>query len=185
MKGNKKSKSEILFSYCLYPNINFPSKENDEQVIMVIRAHPITQIFWILNGFIFFVILLILNFLLPKFFNYYQIFFLNLLFLGIILSYWWFNFLNWFFNVGIVTNKKIVDIDFYGVLYKEVTVVGLDKIEDITSKTGGYIQSLFNFGNVFIQTAGTEVNVEFINIPRPSDVAALINDLLKKKNFHG
>jgi membrane protein YdbS with pleckstrin-like domain len=184
MKDNKKNENRFLYSYCLYPKVNFPSQESNEEVILVLRAHPITQIFWILNGFIFFIILLILNFWLPNFFSLSQIFFINVLFLGIIFSYWWFNFLNWFFNVGIITNKKIIDIDFYGVIYKEVTVAKLNKVEDITSKTGGYIQSLFNFGNVFIQTAGTEVNIEFMNVPQPSKIVALINDLIGKKIYH-
>ncbi|MGB9707148.1 MAG: PH domain-containing protein [Microgenomates group bacterium] len=183
MKDNKESKSQVFHSYCLYPKVDFPSREDGEEVVLILRAHPITQIFWVLNGFILFITLLILNFFFPKLFNFYQIFFLNLFFLGIILSYCWFNFLNWFFNVGIITNKKIVDIDFYGVIYKEVTMAKLNKVEDITSKTGGYIQSLFNFGNVFVQTAGTEVNIEFINIPQPSKVVALINDLLGKKHY--
>ena len=58
----------------------------------------------------------------------------------------------------------------------------LGKIEDITVKSGGYFESLFNYGSIFIQTAGTEANVEFIDVPYPSDAIQIINKLLSKKN---
>lgn len=68
-------------------------------------------------------------------------------------------------------------MDYANIIYKEVSEARLDKIEDITSKSGGFFESFFNYGNLFIQTAGTESNVEFINIPNPSDVVRIIDDL--------
>ncbi len=50
-------------------------------------------------------------------------------------------------------------------------------MEDVTAKSGGFFASIFNFGNVFVQTAGTEVNLEFHNIPRPAEVTRIINSL--------
>jgi membrane protein YdbS with pleckstrin-like domain len=83
--------------------------------------------------------------------------------------------------VGIVTNKRIIDIDFYGLIYKEITSAKLEKIEDITVKSGGFFASIFNYGNIFIQTAGTEVNIEFFNVPSPNKVRDLINSLTTEK----
>jgi hypothetical protein len=74
----------------------------------------------------------------------------------------------------------VIDIDLHSILYKEVTMAVLGKIEDVTSKSGGFFSSIFNYGNVFVQTAGTEANVEFINIPRPSEVTKIINSLLPR-----
>jgi hypothetical protein len=54
----------------------------------------------------------------------------------------------------------------------------INKIEDVTSKSGGFFSSVFDYGNVFVQTAGTEANVEFMNIPKPSEVVKIINSLL-------
>jgi hypothetical protein len=118
----------------------------------------------------------------PSFFSINQIFVLDCFGLAFLLTFIWINILNWYFNVGIVTNKRVVDIDFHGIIYKEVTVARLNKIEDITVKSGGYFASFFDYGNVFIQTAGTEANVEFENIPFPSQVAQSINQLLGKKH---
>lgn len=182
MKNNTKTNHHLLHSYCFYPNIRFETQESSEVVILVLRAHPITQISWIVNSLIFFILLFVSNFIIPSFFNINQTIFINIFGLAFILSYLWFNFLNWFFNVGIVTSERIVDIDFHMILYKEVTATRLNRVEDITSKTGGYFASFFDYGNVFVQTAGTEANIEFFNVPHPSKVVQTINNLLGKNH---
>jgi len=176
--GKIKESHKIYHSFCLRPKINFDGQNDHEDIVLVLRAHPVTQVFWLINGFILLITIILLNFIFPKFLDYYQILFFDLFGLVITLSYLWFNFLGWFFNVGIVTNQRVIDIDFKGVLYKEVTIAMLRKIEDVTSKSGGFFSSVFDFGNVFIQTAGTEANIEFMDIPKPSQVAKIINQLL-------
>ena len=109
-------------------------------------------------------------------------FFVNIFAFVFILSYIWFNFLNWFFNVGIVTNKRVIDINYFNVLYKEITVARLDKIQEVTIKSGGYIEAFFDYGTIFIETAGTEANVEFTSVPKPAKVVQIINNLLAKSH---
>lgn len=166
-------------SFCLNPNLHFDGQDKDEHPILVLRAHPITQLPWLINAFFFIIFLLFLNLYLPQYLGFYQLFFVDLFGVALVFSYLYFNFLHWFFNVGIITNKRILDVDFYGLIYKETTIAMLNKVEDITAKVGGVFSSLFDYGNVFIQTAGTDVNIEFINIPKPQQVAKIINQLLK------
>jgi len=177
--GKNKSYHELLYSFCLNPSLTFNGQDNDEVPILLLRAHPITQIPWIINDFFLLLFIFGLNIFLPSYLKPYQIIFVNLFGLSLVFSYFYFNFLHWFFNMGIVTNKRILDIDFYGLVYKETTIAILDKVEDITAKVGGFFSSFFNYGNLFIQTAGTEANIEFINIPKPQEVAKIINQLLK------
>lgn len=184
MKNNNKSNHHYLHSYCFYPNIRFETQGASEKVILILRAHPITQVPWLINSLIFFILLFGLNLVIPSFFNLNQIIFINIFGLIIVFSYLWFNFLSWFFNVGIITSERIVDVDFHMALYKEVTATRLNRIEDITAKTGGYLASLFDYGNVFIQTAGTEANIEFFNIPHPSQVVETINNLIEESHGH-
>ena len=180
MENNNK-KGSVFYSYCLNPKVKFDSQEEGEKVYLLVRSHPFTQIGWILTSVFLIISLFISNFFIPNFLNLEQILLFNLFFIIFIFSYIWFNILNWYFNVGIITNKRVVDIDFYAVLYKEITNAQLGKIEDVTIKSGGFIQSLFDYGSVFMQTAGTEVNIEFVDIPHPSDTVQLINKLLSKK----
>jgi len=181
MENNNK-KSSVFYSYSLNPQIKFDTQEEGEKVYLQLRSHPFTQIGWILTSIFFFIFLIVLNFFIRGFFNLEQIFLFNLFFIVFILSYIWFNVLNWYFNVGIVTSKRVIDIDFYAVLYKEITTAQLGKIEDITVKSGGYFESLFDYGSIFIQTAGTEANVEFIDVSHPTDAVQVINKLLSKKH---
>ncbi len=171
----------MLHSFCIKPNVKFETQNDQEEVILVLRAHPITQIGWIINSFIFLIVFILLNFFLPSFLSPTQIFFADIFGLAVIFSYVFFNFLSWFFNLGIVTNQRIVDVDFHAVIYKEVTETVFAKVEDVTDKSAGFFASIFDYGNVFIQTAGTEINIEFINIPKPSDVVKIIENFVPQQ----
>ncbi len=173
--------SRHLNSFLLNPSVSFETQHKDEKVILLLRAHPITQVPWIFNSLVLMILLVVINYFARPYLNTNQLLFLILAGGVFIFSYIWFNFLNWFFNVGIVTNERIVDIDFSNVLYKEVSSARLENIEDITSRSAGYFGALFDYGNVFLQTAGNMVNLEFISIPNPSEVVAIINQLQPKK----
>lgn len=80
--------------------------------------------------------------------------------------------------MGIVTDRQIVDIDFNVIVYKEVTYTLLAHVEDVSSKSGGFFSSFFNYGNIFVQTAGSEINTEFLNIPYPQEASKIINELV-------
>ena len=181
MENNNK-KSSAFYSYILNPDIKFDTQEDGEKIYLLLRSHPFTQLRWVLASILFFILFFVFNFFPQSFFNLGQILIINLFFIVFILSYIWFNILNWYFNVGIITNKRVIDIDFYAVLYKEITNAQLGRIEDTTVKSGGYIESFFDYGSIFVQTAGTEANVEFINVPHPSDAVQIINKLLSKKH---
>lgn len=173
-----KEAHHLFHAFCLRPKIGFEGQHSKEEVVLVLRAHPITQIYWIINGFILLMIFILLNFILPGVLGINQILFFDIFGLVVVFGYLWFNFLSWFFNVGIVSNHRIIDIDFHSVLYKEVTIAILGKVEDVSSKAGGFFSAIFDYGNVFVQTAGTEANIEFMNTPKPSQVAKIINQLI-------
>ncbi|OGK43419.1 hypothetical protein A3B40_01400 [Candidatus Roizmanbacteria bacterium RIFCSPLOWO2_01_FULL_37_16] len=176
--SNLQPSHNFLHAFCIKPSYRFETQHPNEQVILVLRAHPITLLPWIFNSLVLLIFLVFINFLFLKFLTPSQTIFANFFGLAFIFAYIWFNFLSWFFNLGIITNERIIDIDFHAVIYKEVTETQLTKVEDVTAKSSGFFASIFNFGNVFVQTAGTEVNIEFINIPKPSEVTKIINELV-------
>jgi len=174
--------NKVFFSYCLYPEIKFETYEPGEKIILLLRANPFTQLSWILYSVFSLILIFVVNIIISSFFAISQLFLLNCFMAVFLLSFIWFNLLNWYFNVGIVTNRRVIDIDFYAVLYREITVARLDKIQDITVKSGGYFEAFFNYGTIFIQTAGTEANIEFADIPRPAEVVQMIEKLLTKRH---
>lgn len=170
----------FLHSFCVSRTTKFEGQNDGEILMLRLRAHPITQIYWLFNTVILATTLFLINFLLTNLFSINQIIFFNLFAIGIVFGYFWFNLIGWFFNVGIVTNQRVIDIDLSSLLYKEVTMAVIGKIEDVTSKAEGFFSSVFDYGNIFVQTAGTEANVEFMNIPKPSETVKIINSLLIK-----
>jgi hypothetical protein len=178
---------KLFHSFCTKTDTRFDTQGKEETVYLVLRAHPITMFPYLFNGFILFALLVLLNAFFPSFLMPMQNIFVNLFFLLFIGNYIAFGFVNWYFNMGIVTDKRVVDIDFNLVLFKVVTYTRLDNIEDVTAKSGGFIPSIFNYGNLFIQTAGTEINTEFMNIPHPSGAAKIIDGLMQaaKTSKHG
>ena len=168
-----------LHAFCKWPEIAFENQAQNEYVILMVRAHPITQLTWIISVLILFILLVVGNIVFFGLLDSLYVFSLNLFAVIFILSYAWVNVLVYLFNVGIITNLKILDVDFSAVIYKEVTEAKLSKIEDVTAKTAGYFASLFNFGNVFVQTAGAEENLEFLRVPDPASVVQVINELVQ------
>ena len=88
----------------------------------------------------------------------------------------------WFFNIFIVTNERIVDIDFVNLLHKNISETQLERVQDISYKTSGILATMFNFGDVTIQTAGEMPNFIFERVPKPSEVVDIISDYAKIKN---
>lgn len=174
-------KDNFFHSFFVKPAIKFESQSDTEEVLLMVRAHPVTQVLCLFNSLIVLIFLFSVNYFFSSYFNLYQSVFLNLIVLFVLLNYLWFNFLGWYFNLGIITDERVIDVDFSTVLYKEISTAYFNKIEDVTVKTGGFLASVIDYGNIFIQTAGTEVNIEFMNIPKPGRVAEVINELMGKK----
>lgn len=168
-----------------HTHVSFSSQHKDEEVLLIVRRVLITQIPWIINSVLFLLLTLFLNFFLQNFLTINQFIVLNLFSLFFIFSYAWVNYLLWYFTVGIVTNERIIDLDFYHLIYKEFSATTIRQVSDITTKVGGFFGSVFNFGDVFIKTEGFEQNIEFEDIAHPQDVVKLINTLMKKTRRGG
>lgn len=168
-----------LSSFCVTPqNLSFDVQHSEEQILLFLRQHFIVNTGWIvLSVFLFF---------LPSFFNLFSIFsFLSPSFQFVIQVVWYFlvtgyvleRFIVWYYNVYIVTNERLVDVDFYSLLFKRVSEVKFGHIEDLTAASGGVVQSLFNYGDIMIQTAAEVPEIEFEKVPNPEVVVKLISEL--------
>lgn len=168
-----------LSSFSFHPDgIDFETRESEEKIILFLRQHPIVNVPWILL-----VILMLfapslaagVGFLTSAPTNFQFIF--VLIWYLFVLIFTMEKFLTWFFNVYIVTDERIIDIDFYNLIYKEVSDAKIDKIQDVTYKVGGVVRTLFDFGDVFIQTASEVPNFDFLAVPKPDKVARVLQDM--------
>src|SRR5262249_12591180 len=86
-------------------------------------------------------------------------------------------FLIWVFyylNMQIITNLRVVDMDQHGLFSRGISELHIDKIEDVTSESSGPIATIFQYGNVFVQTAGTVDRFEFERVPAPERIVKVI-----------
>lgn len=182
----KKHTTNPLAAFAAYPDgVHFATQEEKEEIVLLLRRHIITNFFWVVGSLLMiiapFAILPFFKFLLPINIPLNFQLVAILIWYSLVASFVFINFLSWYFNVYIVTNKRIVDVDFYNLIYKQISHAPLERVQDITIKAGGVIRTFFDFADVFIQTAGTEPNFEFEAVPKPDIVVRKINELIHKK----
>lgn len=169
-----------LSAYCYFPDkVDFETRERKEKVVLLLRRHPITNLAWILAAVLMIFAPLVLSVFpilsfLPSNFQFVAVLGWYLITTAFVLE----NFLTWFFNVNIITDERIVDIDFHNLIYKEVSDCKIDKIQDVTYKMGGVARTIFNYGDVYIQTAAEVPTFEFLAVPKPARVARVLRDLM-------
>ena len=104
------------------------------------------------------------------------------------LSIWLFfftEFIDYYLDVWIITNDRVVNIEQQGLFARTISELDLFKIQDVTSEVKGVIPTMFNFGNVYIQTAGQKERFIFKNIPAPHEVRKTIVDLIAEdRKYH-
>ncbi len=177
-------KGGVFSAFKAYPqNIRFETKDKDEKIILMLRQHPIVNIPWIFISVLIFLcpsILRMIGFFefLPE--NYQHI--LTLVFLLVSFTYAMEGFFSWYFNVFFITTKRVMDVDFYNLINRKVTDAELKNIQDVTYMTNGAIGTVFNFGDVVVQTASEIPELIFQNVPSPERVANVLDDLRKPNN---
>jgi len=187
IKHAKKS-PHFFSSFCYMPRgVSFSTQQEDEEIILLIRRDFITNVPWIASVFG----MIALPFLVAPFFDFlfpflsfsdstlgYILFFYFLIIYGFIIH----RFSLWYFHVSFVTNIRIVDVDVHGILIREITETRLELVEDISYKQIGFIPSFFDYGEVHIQTAGAQQNIEFDKAPNPAKIAEIIGDRIGGKD---
>jgi len=168
--------------------MNYDGKDVDEQIVLVIRRSSITNFPWMFTAFIF----AFLPFLVTPYVTSIKIEGVQVVsypLMGAITLFWYLFtfgyffscFTNWYFNILLISNKKIVDMDFHGITYKNISETMIDNIEDVTSNISGPVGTIFNIGHIFIQTAGEKREFEFNDIADPSTIRDIISDLVAEK----
>jgi hypothetical protein len=170
-------------AFCLYPDdIDFETKEDGERIILMLRRHPIVNIRWILIS-----IILLTG---PTFLSVFGVFSLLPSGFPLVITLAWYlfvsayaieGFLNWCFNVYFITTLRIVEINFSNLINKKVSDAEVTKIQDVSYTLGSFIRTMFNFGNVFIQTAADVQEFKFDSVPNPEKVAKILDDFMAKE----
>lgn len=159
------------------PN-SFEGQEQGEKVVLLLRRHP----FIILTRLSFFCLGLLLPIVVGfKFWSdletlgWLNLFLLltNLWWLGLWLAIFY-SLTIYSLNVVIITDRRIIDSDQRGLFNRKVSELHSHRIQDVSTHTRGMIKTFLGFGDVTVQTAGSERQFVFCDIPEPEKVKDVI-----------
>lgn len=168
-----------LSAFVARPNkIHFQTQKPGEEVVLLLRRHWVTNVRWLLIA-----VLMIAGPLSLRFFP--LIVFLPTRFQIMVVICWYLlttafvfeQFLSWYFNVYIVTSKRVIDLDFYNIIYYNQAQADLDEITDMNVTVSGVGRLFFNYGDLIVETAGQTPNIEFYSVPNPRKVMQIIEGL--------
>lgn len=89
-------------------------------------------------------------------------------------------FVDYYLDVWILTTKRIVNIEQNGLFGRIVAELELTQVQDVTSEVNGFLPSMFQYGFVYIQTAGEKMRFVFEQIPHPHHVRKTVIELTEK-----
>ncbi|MFA5932630.1 MAG: PH domain-containing protein [Microgenomates group bacterium] len=164
-------------------NIKLGQQEVDEHIELLLRQHWFTNLSWVVIAF--------LGLLFPFIFSSIDSIFVGLLpqipgdivmavvilWYMLMMAYILERYLYWYFNIYIVTNIHLTDVTMSSLLSKTSTEAMLEDVQSVKTKVAGIFGSLFNFGDVVIETAADKQDISFISVPGPDFVAERIQDL--------
>lgn len=177
--GEEKHQPKSWSAFCVLPGqVRFETQEGEERIILLLRQHWVTQLPWLATALAMVFLPLLLNWIpLLDFLNAnYQLVALMIWYL-LIIAFIYEQFISWFFHVFMVTDERIIDVNFTNLIHKEISEAKIDNIEDVTYKQGGVLRAFFNFGDVACQTAAEQRQFVMENVPQPHRVVKVLNEL--------
>lgn len=90
-------------------------------------------------------------------------------------------FFDYFLDVWIVTEKYIINIEQRALFFRTIAKQEIIRIQDVTSELRGIIPTIFNYGDVHIQTAGAHERIIFRKVPNPNGVVSTILKALEEQ----
>jgi len=154
------------------PKKHFRGQKDDERVISIFHKHWISFVKPIAIFLPFFVVSIAILFYQGQLGTGFLIVGF-IIFVGAV-SYLLYNYLIWNWDVYILTDQRVIDIDQKSLFHKVVSEANLNNIQDTTFETKGVWQTMFNYGKVNILTASSGANIEFENVDKPEHVMSVI-----------
>ena len=150
--------------------------KDDEKILRIVRNYWLVYLPQIILGFVLiaaalFLMLPLLHYGWPG---------VILLFAAVAMGLYYFfrTAIIWYWNVFIITNLRIVDVNQYSLFKRSVAEVTYEKIQDVTYSVDGFLQAVFNFGVVHLETAAKGTALELPDVHDPKDVNHLITETM-------
>lgn len=149
-----------------------------EKIEYVLRRHPLT---FVPNVILFLVLMavpvivfLLINNLYPDMFLGDIPFVLGVLLASIfylsIYLFFYAQFVDYYLDIWIVTNDRIIDTEQKGLFSRSTTELDLYRIQDVTANTEGMFKTLFHYGDVTVSTASNNTQIIFKDVLNPNEI---------------
>ncbi|HBU07453.1 MAG TPA: hypothetical protein DEB09_05220 [Candidatus Magasanikbacteria bacterium] len=163
-----------------------------ERVEFLLRRHYITFvptiILFIVLGLIPGVVYFLINTLYPGLLEGEIFFPLSVLFASIyylsLFIFFYAQFIDFYLDIWVVTNDRIVDIEQFGLFSRSVSEVDLFRVQDVTVVVAGFFPTILHYGDVIVKTASTNAHIVFYQVPHPNEVRQAIIELSVEDGKH-
>lgn len=82
---------------------------------------------------------------------------------------------NYYLDVWIVTDKRIINVEQLTLFSRETTTMRVERIQDATVEIHGFLPTMLGFGNLRIQSAGDSgEHMMFQGLPNPEYVRGVV-----------
>ncbi|KKP98031.1 MAG: hypothetical protein US71_C0013G0012 [Parcubacteria group bacterium GW2011_GWD2_38_12] len=92
-------------------------------------------------------------------------------------------FVDYYLDVWIITNMRILDIEQKSLFNREVSECYLSKIQDVTVETKGILPTFLNYGDLHVQTAAEKREFLFREIDNPNKIKNIILEQYNKQQL--
>lgn len=169
----------------MFSKKKLPNQAPDEKVIMHLWPHPFIFLKIFLIYLVLFSIPLVIYLLLlmttPEVFEHPFIlpiltvlcFAYYLVVLLLAFSIW----VDTYLDVWTITNKRIISREQRGLFNRLVSELELYRVQDVSVEQKGFLPTILNYGDLYVQTAGTTERFAFKNIAEPVKISRLIQRL--------
>jgi membrane protein YdbS with pleckstrin-like domain len=171
----------------------FIRQKNYEHIIRTVRRSFITFIPTIVLTAILLAVPIILKVFLDTLFPDFLatttllpifILFISLYYLSIGL-FFYSSFVIFYLDMLVITNDRLLDIEQKNLFARTIAEADLYQIQDVSSEIIGFFPTLFNYGNLTIQTAGAVLKFEVSNVHGPDALRQEILELAEAdRKFH-
>ena len=165
---------------------SFDGQEKGEQVALLLRQHPFVILFRIgLFGLVALapIVVWIIFFSYLEMYSWLNIFFFasSIWYLGLWFAIFY-SLTIYTLNTVIITDHRILDRDQLGFFNRKIAELQIYRIQDISTHTSGIIETFLHFGDLTVQTAGSEKQFIFHQIPNPDQTREAIMQIARSKD---
>ncbi len=171
--------------------VYFDTQGAHETILIFLRKHFITNVPWLLLT----VTLVVLPFLLQYIvqyihFNAFSLFLFSQVqlrialtfYLILVFTYAFIKFLGWYYNISLITQERVLDIELDDLVTKTVSATKISLVQDVHYEQTGTLRSFLDYGDVLIQTAAAKDIFVVNSVPKPELVMKIVEDLIGKQS---